>query len=123
MPSAVVAEYPLLRVPTSGVYLFKVKYQQLKPGDLILKAVRGDGKGPPKQCCLPHMEGDCPVKFLEVKLNAGDSIQLQMVNQLSTDPAGSEFLIQGIQAYREKNPLWEVDVPPRVTTDALLPGK
>jgi len=69
------------------------------------------------------MEGDCPVKFLEVKLNAGDSIQLQMVNQLSTDPAGSEFLIQGIQAYREKNPLWEVDVPPRVTTDALLPGK
>ena len=46
--------------------------------------------------------------LLEVKLNAGDSIQLQMINQLSTDPAGSEFLIQGIQAYRERNPLWEV---------------
>jgi len=108
VPSAVVAEYPLLRVPSSGVYLFKVKYQQLRPGDLILKAVRKDGKGPPKQCCLPQMEGDCPVKLLEVKLNAGDSVQLQMINQLSTDPAGSEFLIQGIQAYRERNPLWEV---------------
>jgi hypothetical protein len=108
VPFAPVAEYPRLSVPTSGVYLFKVKYQQLKPGDLILKTAESDGKNPPKQCCLAHMEGNCPVKFLEVKLNAGDSIQLQLINQLSTDPAGSQFLIQEIQVFRERNPLWEV---------------
>jgi hypothetical protein len=108
VPSTLIAQYSPLSVPTDGVYLFKVKYQQLKPGDLLLKAERTNRNDCPKQCCLPHIEGDCPVKYLEVKLDAGDSVQLQLINQLSTDPAGSEFLIQDLQAYREKNALWEM---------------
>jgi hypothetical protein len=108
VPGASVAEYPPLSASTSGVYLFKVKYQQPRPGDLVLKAVQTDGKDLPKQYCLTQVEGDCSVKFLEVKLKSGDTIQLQLVNQLSSDPAGSEFLIQEIGAYREKNPLRDV---------------
>jgi len=109
VPSTLIAQYSPLSVPSDGVYLFKVKYQQLKPGDLLLKAERTNRNDCPKQCCLPHIEGDCPVKYLEVKLDAGDSVQLQLINQLSTDPAGSEFLIQEVRAYQEKNPLWDVN--------------
>jgi len=106
--SGELATYPPLTVPESGIYLFKVKYRQVGLADLSLKAVRPDGKDPPKQCCLPQMEGDCLVKFLEIKLNADDAIQIQLINQLSADPAGSEFLIQEIQAFREKSPLWRL---------------
>jgi hypothetical protein len=106
--TGVLGTYPLPRVPESGIYLLKVKYRQIGMADLVVKAVRLDGKDSPKQCCLPQMEGDCLVKFLEVKLNAGDSIQIQLINQLSTDSTGHEFIIQEIQAYREKNPLWEL---------------
>jgi hypothetical protein len=112
LPPNSLAVYSPLMVSTPGVYLFKVKYRQLRPGDLVLRAVSGDGKDFPRQSCLSRMEGDCPVKYLEVKLDAEEAVQLQLINQISTDPAGSEFLIEEIQVFREKNPLWEVALIP-----------
>lgn len=110
-PSAacsLVASYPPLGVPTPGVYLFKVKFQQRGSGDLVLKAVRSERKEPLKQRCLPQREGDSSVKYLELILESGNLIELEFSNQLSMEHAGCEFLIQEVQAYREKNPLWDL---------------
>src|SRR5207244_11061511 len=73
---------------------------------LHLGAVRVDGSEVPKQRCLTSMESESAVKFLELSLQAGESFELRLINALSGGANASEIVIEEIQAYRGKNPLW-----------------
>jgi hypothetical protein len=101
-----VAAYPALTVHEEGIYLVKVRYCQAGSSDLQLKAVRAGGKEV-RQRCFPSQEGGSSVRFLEMKLRAKESFQLQLLNPLPGGSSGDEVVVEEMQIYREKFPLWD----------------
>jgi hypothetical protein len=103
-----IATYSPLVVRKAGYYLLKVKYRQSGSLDLVMQAGPAGDFPASKQQCLPYVEDDLPVRFLEVRLNAGEPLHFQLVNQAPPGNDGAEIVIQEIHAYREKYPLWKL---------------
>src|SRR5207249_11877671 len=104
------AKYPPLILSEDGVYLFQIRYQGLA-GELTLD-VDSPRKKDLMQRTFLTVQGDSLVQSVEVKLKAGESFQLRLVNQAPPGYRASEFLIQEMRAYREKYPLWELTRQP-----------
>jgi hypothetical protein len=102
--TGIIARSNPLVVEEDGAYLVKIKYRQTGLVDLSVKAISTGVSPVPHQQCLPRLEDDLPVRFLELRLKAGEPIQVQLVNQYPPGPEGGEIEIQEIQAYRERFP-------------------